>query len=187
MTLWTILPLILGVLGLGGGAAFLIFGGGGTLAFLTIRALPSPAAIWRFLTSPVGVVFTMLALSGGFWVAGSIHGKRAGRAECEARIEQSQAAAKAADARITAEARAVAEVQQREAAARETAIKTEVQGYAEELTKRAEAACKSGADADRWNDGLSLSDDGVQGAVPVAPPGDGHRALPGALPKGKGK
>lgn len=188
MSAWTIIPLVLGVLGIGGGAAFLLLGGGGALAaFGFLRLLPSPAAVWRFLTHPIGVVLTMIALSGGFWLAGSVHGKRIGRAECETRIEESRRNAAAADARIAAEAAAAAALQKREAAARETAIKDEVTRYVEELAKRTGESCRAGDDAARWNDGLGVQDDsGVPAVVPLPPARPGRGAVPRLVPQGPG-
>jgi hypothetical protein len=185
MSGWAI-GLVLAALGISGTVAFLVLGGGGLVgAFVVLRSLPSPGAIWRFLTHPVGVVLTMAALSLGFLAYGNHLGGARERANCEARIQASVEAARLADVTIAEERHKAALDQVKQAEAREATVRGEVHDYAEELAKRAEAACRSGADADRWNDGLSLSDESaVPGGAPVPPrrPGRGSLAVP--VPQG---
>jgi hypothetical protein len=185
MSGWTILPIVLGFVGIGGTAAFFIFGGGGALAaFGLLRLIPSPAGIWRFLTHPVGVILTMAALAFGGFLVGQHRGKVEGAAACERRIQESVEAARLADASIAEERRRAALDQAKQAEAREAAVKDEVRGYAEELTKRAEAACKAGADADRFNDGLGVSDDAISGGAPIPPARPGRGPVSGTVPQG---
>lgn len=189
MTGWLI-GLVLSGLGISALAAWLIVGGGGFLALAgLLRFIPTPAAIYRFFTSPVGVVLTMVAIGLGSFAWGAHRARESERAKCEARITASIEAAKRMDQAIAAAAQARAQVLEREAAAREAAIKSEVSSYVEQLATRTAQNCAVGLDADLFNDGLRVPDEqpGVPGANPPTPPRRPDSPLPRLVPQGKGQ
>lgn len=110
-----------------------------------------------------------------------------GRAECAARIEQSIAAAERRDVEIAEKRAAVAAQQATEAEARARAVEGEVRSYVDELAKRTGESCRAGADADRYNDGLSVQDDGVQPPRAKPAPGGQHRSNARPVPARNGK
>lgn len=137
--------------------------------------------LWNALPGAVKAMI-LIALAGliGFWQGGAAADRR-----CVERIAASIEAAVMKDKRVSAEAKVRAEVQAAEARGREAAIEEKVKGYVEELAKRTEAACIAGADADRWNDGLGVSDQPVQPARTKPAANGARRPVSRAVPQGK--
>lgn len=139
--------------------------------------------LWAGLPGPIkAAVLIAVAL-----LVGELHGRHVGDLRCEARIAASVKAAETRDAVISSEAHERAQRQTGEADARSAAVKSEVRDYVEELAKRTAAACSVGADADRFNSGLGVQDDGLQPPRPIAPGGSGHRTVPRLVPPSTGQ
>lgn len=153
MNTWSIFAWLAGIIGVGGAAALVAFIATGGLPMLAgglvlARFIPSPAGIWRFLTSPAGKVALAALACLGCWLWADVRATRRERAACEERIQASVKAAREFDARLASEQHAKAVQQQQEAEARVAAAEQKVVDY-----EQTHKSCNIGDDAADWLNG----------------------------------